>query len=90
METKEKAKIKAKELFDKFYLITKDSTDILKIKSKAEALTCSLTCVNEILQTFNTNCQWCSVAMEDKALWSKEFEFWKLVKEQLISYENQS
>jgi hypothetical protein len=42
------------------------------------------------LQTFNTNYQWCSVAMEDKALWSKEFEFWKLVKEQLISYENQS
>lgn len=85
-----KAKEKSKEIFEKFYLITKDNTDVLKIKSKEKALTASLECVNQILETFNTNWQWCSVDLEDKKIWNREFEFWKLVKETLISYENES
>ena len=53
-----------------------------------ECVRCALIAVNEILKTFNTNWQWCSISMEDKALWSKEFEFWKQVKEEIISYGN--
>ena len=44
-------KQQAKIIYDEFYLATKDSMDILKIKSKATALTCSSICVNKILAT---------------------------------------
>ena len=81
MEPKEKAK----ELFDKFYLITKDSTDILKIKSKAEALTCSLTCVNEILEL--NVCWYDEQLVKDYPKSYKNnqtIEFWEEVKNQLL------
>ena len=56
---------------------------IRSYENKDKAKHCALICVDEILYTFNTNWQWCSVSMEDKALWSKEFEFWQEVKEEI-------
>jgi hypothetical protein len=79
-------KEKAKELVDKYRKYVDDGRHNGFYNSQVtfdNQKQCALLLVDEILQTFNVNWQWCSVAMEDKALWSKEFEFWKEVKQEI-------
>jgi len=86
-----KPKEKAEELIEKFIEPTKvPNIKHIWVEDIDAAKQCALIAVDEILYTFNTNWQWCSVAMEDKVLWSKEFEFWKKVKEEISSYKNNS
>lgn len=42
-------KEKAQELFDKYYLATYDTMDVLRIKSKNLAITCALIAVDELI-----------------------------------------
>ena len=73
-------KEKSIELIDKYSLLVPIEFGGM---DKELAKKCALLSVDDILQTFNVNWQWCSVSMEDKALWSKEFEFWKEVKKEI-------
>ncbi len=71
---KEEAKI----IYDEFYLATKDSMDILKVKSKATALTCSIICVNKILET-------CPQKENEIFAVSKGMKHWEDVKTELYN-----
>jgi len=57
-------KQQAKIIYDEFYLATKDSMDILKVKSKATALTCSIIFVNKILAVLKGMKYWGDVKTE--------------------------
>ncbi len=73
-------KQQAKIIYDEFYLATKDSMDILKIKSKATALTCSIICVNKILAT-------CPQKENEIFSVSKGMKYWEDVKTELYNIE---
>ena len=71
-------KQEAKIIYDEFYLATKDSMDILKVKSKATALTCSIICVNKILAT-------CPQKENEIFAVSKGMKHWEDVKTELYN-----
>ena len=73
-------KQQAKIIYDEFYLATKDSMDILKIKSKATVLTCSIICVNKILAT-------CPQKENEIFSVSKGMKYWEDVKTELYNIE---
>lgn len=71
-------KEQAKEIFNQFYLAVKDSSDILKIKSREKALTCSVICVNRILAT-------CPQKENEIFSVSKGMKYWEDVKTELYN-----
>jgi hypothetical protein len=73
-------KQEAKAIYEEFYLATKDSLDVLKIKSKQTALTCSIICVNRILAT-------CPQKENEIFGISKGLKHWEQVKTELYNIE---
>lgn len=75
-------KQQAKIIYDEFYLATKDLMDILKIKSKATALTCSLICVNKILATEPMKENGCT---DSGTEYKENDDYWEDVKTELYN-----
>ena len=74
-------KEKAKDLFDKFYLSTKDITDILKVKSKDRAKTCAIIAIKDTLDILYYLSDTSSIVVEER-------DFYEQVLIEITSSEN--